>query len=400
VLGAMQEGGAIDVPFAVEPPHAGMRLDRYLCMKLRGLSRTRVQRIIATQLISERRLRPGTIVTSGLRFALRREVLAEPPTPTELPQLYHDDDLLVVDKPAGLPVHPTARYHQGTVVGRLRQAHGESYAAPAHRLDRETSGVLVCTRTADAARQLMRAFREGRVEKHYLAICEGWPEDDRFTIDAPLAEGGAVVRIAVRVDAAAGRPSRTQIAVIDRLGTAGEPFTLVRATPETGRQHQIRAHLAHVGLPIVGDKIYGDPWIYDRFTRQALTQSDLAHLRLPRQALHAESLTLEHPTTRRSVTFTAPWPSDLAAFALTQATSLSPSSSSASPSSAGGSTSSSESGSVSPSGSSVGGVSSSAKRVTAVLECGMASTAAADQASNDRAIDFTRVPECAAAPRR
>ena len=134
--------------FDVDTEAIGWRLDRYLCAKIRRLSRTRVQSIIEKELISDRKLKPSTLVTTGMKFKLRRKALPEPEVPhaDEVKEVFRDAWLLILDKPAGLPIHPTARYHHGTLVSQLK-ARGEE-AWPAHRLDRETSGLLVCAGVA------------------------------------------------------------------------------------------------------------------------------------------------------------------------------------------------------------------------------------------------------------
>src|SRR5262249_20353799 len=153
----------------------------YLCEKIRRLSRSRVQRLIESALVSERRLKASTRITPGLRFRLRKRALEEPPTPDDVREVFRDGWLLVVDKPAGLPMHPTARYHHGTLVALLRRRYGEGFRAdPAHRLDRETSGLVVCGRTLEASRRLMRQFAGGGIRKTYLALCEGWPAEELF----------------------------------------------------------------------------------------------------------------------------------------------------------------------------------------------------------------------------
>src|SRR5438067_7053508 len=135
--------GFIEVEFTVEPNYAGWRLDRYLCDKIRRLSRSRVQRIIERDLVRESeqhaRLKPSSLVRPGLKFRLRRKVLDEPVVPEDIVELYRDEWLLVLDKPAGLPIHPTARYHNSTLVALIKRRYGEGFKAdPAHRLDRET----------------------------------------------------------------------------------------------------------------------------------------------------------------------------------------------------------------------------------------------------------------------
>ncbi|MBX7097175.1 MAG: RluA family pseudouridine synthase [Myxococcaceae bacterium] len=307
--------GFVDLTFTVEPNYAGWRLDRYLCEKIRRLSRQRVQRIIENDLICARKLKPSTLVTPGLTFTLRRKASLEPevPAPDALKVLHRDDALLVLDKPAGLPIHPTARYHAGTLVSQLK-ARGED-AYPAHRLDRETSGLLVCARTVEASRTLMHAFIGGEVHKEYLAICEGQPPDDSFHVEAPIAEGTELIRIAVRIDHQVGKPARTDFQVERRFERGGERFALLRCFPRTGRQHQIRIHLHHAGFPLVGDKMYGpDPGYFDRFSKHALEPEGWARLRLPRHALHAARLSLAHPVSRAPLAFESPLPADLDAF--------------------------------------------------------------------------------------
>jgi 23S rRNA pseudouridine1911/1915/1917 synthase len=307
--------GVVEVSFTVEPNYAGWRLDLYLCEKIRRLSRVRIQRILRTAVVSTIPLKASTRVWPGLTFRLRRRALAEPRTPENLREVYRDEALLVLDKPAGLPIHPTARYHHGTVVSLLLRQHGAQFqAAPAHRLDRETSGLLVCGRTAAASRALSRAFQEGAVHKEYLAIVEGWPKDDSFGVDAPILEGTKLIRIAVRVDAS-GRPARTRFVVLQRFYRGTERFALLSCLPETGRQHQIRVHLQCAGYPLVGDKMYGpDPGYFDRFSRHCLEPEAWERLRLPRHALHAAKLSLVHPVSGQRAVFTAPLPEDLSSF--------------------------------------------------------------------------------------
>jgi 23S rRNA pseudouridine1911/1915/1917 synthase len=312
---ATADPGFVDVAFTVEPNYDGWRLDRYLCEKIRRLSRTRVQVIIARSLVADRPLKPSTRVHPGLTFTLRRRAQVEPEVPEGIVELHLDPHLLVLDKPAGLPIHPTARYHHNTLVKLLERKHGPGLRAdPAHRLDRETSGLLVCGRGAEASRALMRAFQSGQVHKEYLAILEGHPPDE-VVVDAPIAEGTAQVRIAVRIDPRAGKPARTRFRVEERFVHEGAPFARVRCFPETGRQHQIRIHAREAGFPLVGDKIYGpDPGYFDRFSKRCLEPEAWARLRLPRHALHAARLAFPHPATGDSLVFESPLPPDLLNF--------------------------------------------------------------------------------------
>jgi 23S rRNA pseudouridine1911/1915/1917 synthase len=307
----------VRVTFTVEANYAGWRLDRYLQEKIRRLSRERIQRLIAHRLEADgRKLKPSTRVQPGLTFALLKDAEPEPETPLEFGVVHDDGALLVVDKPAGLPVHPTARYAAHTFTALAKARFPGRKVDPAHRLDRETSGLLACGAAPEHTRALKRAFANGRVAKTYLALAHGAPADDRFVVDAPLAlTGASVVRVRMHV-AADGLPSATEFEVLGRrLAPDGAPVALLACRPRTGRQHQIRAHLLHAGLPMVGDKIYGpDENIFDRFTRKALTDDDRARLRLPRHALHAFRLELPHPVTRAPVALESPLPADLAAF--------------------------------------------------------------------------------------
>jgi 23S rRNA pseudouridine1911/1915/1917 synthase len=308
----------VRVPFTVEPNYAGWRLDRYLQQKIRRLSRERIQRLIETRLEHDgpARLKPATRVTAGMRFALLKEAEPEPDAPLDFGVVFDDGELLVVDKPAGLPVHPTARYSAHTFTSAARGRFPGRKVDPAHRLDRETSGLLACGCAPEWTRALKASFARGRVEKAYLALVLGAPPEGRFEVEAALRLTGASgVRVRMHVHAE-GLPSRTAFEVLGRrVAPDGGPVALVACHPRTGRQHQIRAHLHHAGLHLLGDKIYGpDEMIFDRFTRGELTEEDHATLRLPRQALHAWRLSLPHPRTGERMDLEAPLPADLRGF--------------------------------------------------------------------------------------
>jgi 23S rRNA pseudouridine1911/1915/1917 synthase len=308
----------VRVPFEVEPNYAGWRLDRYLQEKIRRLSRERIQRLIESRIEHEgtSRLKPSTRVQAGMRFALLKEADPEPETPMEFGVVFDDARLLVVDKPAGLPVHPTARYAAHTFTALARAAYPARKVDPAHRLDRETSGLMACGCAPKYTKALKASFAAGRVEKAYLAIAQGWPDGDSFEVEAPLALTGASgVKVRMHVSAG-GLPSRTGFEVLGRRRAAdGTPVSLLACRPRTGRQHQIRAHLHHAGLHLVGDKIYGpDEMIFDRFTRKEMSDADHALLRLPRQALHAWRLALPHPDSGERVELEARLAPDLQAF--------------------------------------------------------------------------------------
>jgi 23S rRNA pseudouridine1911/1915/1917 synthase len=308
----------VRVRFTVEPNYAGWRLDRYLQEKIPRLSRERIQHLIENRLESDdgRRLKPATRVAPGLSFALLKTAEPEPEVPLDFGVVHDDGALLVVDKPAGLPVHPTARYSAHTFTSAAKLRFPDRKVDPAHRLDRETSGLLACGSAPEWTKKLKRAFADGAVAKTYLALAAGRPPEERFTVDAPLAITlASAVRVRMHVWAG-GQPSVTEFEVLERRTAAdGAPVTLLACHPRTGRQHQIRAHLHHAGLPLVGDKIYGpDEGIFDRFTRHEMTDDDRTALRLPRQALHAWRLELPHPKTGVRLALETPLPADLAEF--------------------------------------------------------------------------------------
>ena len=174
---------------------------------------------------------------------------------------------------------------------------------------------MVCGRTLEATQRLGRLFHDGLVDKEYLALVEGHPKDDAFDVDAPIAEGTELIRIAVRIDRDEGRPAQTHFRVVARFERNGEPFSLLRAFPRTGRQHQIRIHASVAGFPLVGDKMYGpDPGFFDRFSKHALEPEAWDKLRLPRHALHAARISFKHPGTRENVSFDTPLAADLITF--------------------------------------------------------------------------------------
>lgn len=308
----------VRVQFKVEANYAGWRLDRYLLDKIRRLTPERAQFLIEHRLETEdgRKLDAATPVTAGLSFALLREREPEPDAPLDFGVILDDGEILAVDKPAGLPVHPTARYFEHTFTAVAKARYPGRKIDPAHRLDRETSGLLVCGQAPEWTRALKREFAEGRVSKTYLAIALGEPPEPAFTVDAPLAlTGASTVRVRMHVHHA-GQASVTDFEVLERRRAPdGVPVALLACRPRTGRQHQIRAHLHHAGLALVGDKIYGpDEGIFDRFTRKAMTDADHALMRLPRQALHAWRLSVRHPRTKEPLELEAPLARDLQAF--------------------------------------------------------------------------------------
>lgn len=313
----------IEIPLVVDTGAHGYRLDRFLALRIQRLSRTRVQTIIDLGRVRCRErpqveLRAATRVVAGQTMIITRPAPVEPPSPHTANVLVHDSDLLVLDKPAGLAVHPSARYHRHTLTAVLRDVFGAGHGwEMAHRLDRETSGVIAFGRHGGTATALKRAFARRQVTKHYLAIVRGVVRSTEC-IDVPLGAAiGSRVRIKIgpRALSDGGLPARTDIEPIAVGEFAGEPVTLVRARPYTGRQHQIRVHLDVLGHPVLGDKLYGiDEQAFVDVHDHGRLMSELeADLGIARQALHAHELELRHPADGRPLRITAPWPPELAA---------------------------------------------------------------------------------------
>src|SRR5450755_585790 len=211
------------VEFVVGVDCHGWRLDTYLSHRVASLSRAQARQLIQAGISSVGRTpKPSSRVHAGLRFSVERPILDEPPLPDSIPIVFQDDALLVLDKPAGLPIHPTGRYYRFTLTSYLRRE-GGAKADPAHRLDRETSGLVLCGKGTAATAALKAAFARGRIEKTYLALVEGWPEPERFTIDLPLQLEGGTIR--VRMATGQGKAAVTEVVQRARLqGPGGERF--------------------------------------------------------------------------------------------------------------------------------------------------------------------------------
>ena len=318
------------VHFEVEPNYAGWTLSDYVAEKLkRPLEPALLDRLLRGRALvhSEPQLLPETRVWAGLRFSLRKRSPGDEGEPPPVPVVYEDDALLVVDKPAGLALHPTARYHLSTLTRALetrhRNASGEK-PDPAHRLDRETSGLVACGRGSSYTRARKAAFAARQVAKAYLALCEGEPRADAFQVDVPLSVGTPRIKVKAWPDPH-GMPAVTAFRVVARYrDDVGRPLALLRCEPHTGRQHQIRAHLHAAGSPLVGDKLYGpDEGIFLRLAESGgapaprgqfddlITPEERRALRHPRQALHASELELPHPVSGERMRFESPLPDDL-----------------------------------------------------------------------------------------
>ena len=230
-------------------------------------------------------------------------------------------DWLAVSKPAHLLVHPTKPGGPVTLLDGLRGLLAYEIACGGqvsliHRLDRETSGLLLVAKTAAAARRLSLELMRGRIDKEYLALVRGWPAWERTTLDAPLLRQGERRPSAIWLKQTVhpdGAPARTRLEVVRRgvRPEDGERWSLVRAVPETGRLHQIRVHLAHLGHPLIGDKIYGpDEGCYLRFIETGWTPELARTLWLDHHALHAHRLTFDPGDGPR--TLEAPLPNEMA----------------------------------------------------------------------------------------
>ncbi|MBN9241888.1 MAG: RluA family pseudouridine synthase [Mesorhizobium sp.] len=311
---------------------AGQRLDQWLAIRLAPeLSRSRVQALIKQGAVSvggkavtetKHKLAAGDVVTVEVPEPEPAEPQGEA-IPLDI--LYEDDALVVVNKPAGLVVHPGAGNWTGTLVNALIHHCGDSLSGIGgvkrpgivHRLDKDTSGVMVVAKTDHAHRALSEAFadhgRTGDLARAYVALVWGVPTPAVGTIDAPLGRAADRIRRAVvpqtRDDA---RHAVTHYAVEERFGEDRRDFapaSLVECRLETGRTHQIRVHMAHIGHPLVGDRDYGQAF---RTKANRLPEPLRATVQaFPRQALHARLLEFSHPDTHLTMRFEAPLPGDM-----------------------------------------------------------------------------------------
>jgi 23S rRNA pseudouridine1911/1915/1917 synthase len=289
------------VPAARVPDDAaGTRLDRFLA----GLD------AVGTRAVAERLLAAGKVTVDGaarpkshrLEGGEQVEFEAPPAQPApafeaiDVPVAYEDEHLLVVDKPAGLVVHPGAGWRTGTLVHALhgRIAGGDDPERPGivHRLDRDTSGLLVVARTEEAYRLLQAMVRGRELERRYLALVRGRPRSRRGTVEAPIGRD----RFEATRQSLDSDTPRDAVTHFELAGQHGE-YALLEVRLETGRMHQIRVHLAAIGLPVVGDPTYG-----------------VADERLDRQFLHAAGLALDHPITGERLELESPLPPDLQRF--------------------------------------------------------------------------------------
>jgi 23S rRNA pseudouridine1911/1915/1917 synthase len=311
--------------FQVGSPSAGTRLDLFLAGACSDLSRSRIQKLIdeGAVKVGGEPARRSRIVKAGDEVSIevpepRRTALEAEDIPLAI--LYEDEHLLAIDKPPGLVVHPAPGHASGTLVNALLHhvrdlegVGGELRPGIVHRLDRDTSGVLLVAKTDRAHQLLSRQMRQRTLRKEYLALTAGVPKVRKGEVALAIGRDPRdrkkmkAFRVRGDDDAPAGARSARTLYEIERewfsLG-----LTLLRCRLVTGRTHQIRVHLAASGLPIVGDPVYGRP-SYSR-VRDAGLKRELSDF--PRQALHAERIAFRHPATQELVEIVAPLPADLA----------------------------------------------------------------------------------------
>jgi 23S rRNA pseudouridine1911/1915/1917 synthase len=306
-------GGIQTIDVRLAPGHAGWRLDRALAAAVPTMSRERLKALIrggAVQ-VGERPVRDPALKVRGDESLLLAVPEPEPAhnEPQDIPLriMFEDEHLLVVDKPAGLVVHPAAGNRDGTLVNALLHHCGGSLsgiggvARPGivHRIDKDTSGLLVVAKTDVAHEGLAKQFAAHSIERRYLAIVSGVPKAAEGTVDAPLARSSANRKKIAIVEPGRGKRAVTHWRRVQVLSDAA----LVECRLETGRTHQVRVHMASLGHPLVGDPVYG---------RSGKTLGKLLkELQFQRQALHATELGFIHPVTKHRLSFASAMPPDM-----------------------------------------------------------------------------------------
>jgi 23S rRNA pseudouridine1911/1915/1917 synthase len=309
--------------FRAQTEDAGTRLDRFLVARLASVSRARVQELIAqakvlvdgTAAKASHKLRGGEKVE--ITGAAERAPLKAVAEAIPLTVVYEDEHLAVIDKPAGMMVHAGAAKsddprNRGTLVNALlhrfrRLSAGGHALRPGivHRLDKETSGLIVVAKDDLTHRRLQEQFAGRSVRKKYIALVHGWPKQATGTIDRAIARD-PVRRIRMTTRTRAGRAAVSHYQVLRRIASEFGKLALVEVKIDTGRTHQVRVHLASIGHPVVGDRLYGAPARLESRTAGALA--------LGRNFLHAAELGFTHPVSGQALSFRAPLPAELRAF--------------------------------------------------------------------------------------
>ena len=303
-----------------------LRIDKFLTDHLQDTSRNRVQLAIAAEYVrvndrivkANYKVKPLDVITLMLPY--RRRGIEIKPEPIPLDIVYEDDDLLVVNKPAGMVVHPGHGNYDGTLVNALAyylgrepdpEAGDERMGLLVHRIDKDTSGLLVVAKTDAAQIDLARQFFHHTIQRRYQALVWGNIEENEGTIDAPIGrDPNDRLRFKVCADETQGKHAVTHYKVLERFGYV----TLVECRLETGRTHQIRVHMTHIGHPPLNDARYGG----DRVLKGPLYAKykqfiDNCFAVCPRQALHAATLGFIHPTTKKEISLSSEIPSDMQA---------------------------------------------------------------------------------------
>jgi RluA family pseudouridine synthase len=309
-------------PLPADAPHrvvritdraAGRRVDVFLSLRFSDWSRSLFARFIRSGHVRSdlRTLKPSSTLREGEVLRVYVPGIAPADNPPPLPTiLYEDDWMLAIDKPPGMLVHPVGQRWAYALIGIVRRARPDAIVDLSHRLDRDTSGVVLLTKHPDANRHMKTIFAERKVGKTYWALVRGAPGWDETVCDDPLGHAaGSAVELR-RGAAADGDSARTRFKVLRRL--AGH--ALVGCKPLTGRTHQIRAHLECIGFPILGDKLYGQPDdVFLEILDAGTTPRVRAAIGFPRHALHARSIAFPHPRTGQILRIRAPLPADMRA---------------------------------------------------------------------------------------
>src|SRR6201998_2074136 len=321
---------AFPILISVAPDDAGKRLCQFLLAPL-DRSRARVQQLISEQkvLVNDAPAKASLKLRGGERISVlgpaERPPLRAIPEQIPLDIVYEDDDLAIVNKPAGMMVHAGAgatedARNRGTLVNALLHhfaslsgVGGEMRPGIVHRLDKETSGLIVVAKNDEAHRKLAAQFARREVKKKYIALVHGSVKKDSGTISASISRD-RVRRIRMTTRQAGGREAVSHYSVVRRLDTPFGKFTLLEVKIDTGRTHQIRVHMASLGHPIAGDTLYGAP---QELQAGRWKRENAAPISLPRNFLHAAELQLSHPRTGVTLSFQSPLPPELQALLAT-----------------------------------------------------------------------------------
>jgi len=309
--------------------HAGWRLDRFLAASLPDFSRSRLQQLLEGGAVSLGDQQKVTIKDANHRVKPGENYqVTVPPAAPATPQgqdiplevVYEDKDLIVINKPAGLVVHPAAGNPDGTLVNALI-AHcgtknlaigGEARPGIVHRLDKDTSGLLVAAKTERAMASLAKQFANHTIERAYHALVWGAPREREGRIESQIGRS-PFDRKRMTVLRGGGKEARTRYRTVEKFGLPERPFaSLIECRLETGRTHQIRVHLTHLGHPLIGDPQYGRSHTAPRAKDPTEERAYTAAAEFSRQALHAFVLGFQHPSLHKTLRFESPWPADFA----------------------------------------------------------------------------------------